>query len=149
MTREADGSFFATLGVMGGFMQPQGQFQVIRNMIDFNMDPQSAIDAARWYINAPYYTYQNAQAVKNSAVQLEDGYGGQWEKFYHEGFDTRITDDGETVLARLGSMGHSMGALVKENRTMFGRGQIIIRSEEGVLAGASDPRSDGCALPLI
>ena len=46
-------------------------------------------------------------------------------------------------------MGHSMGALVKENRAMFGRGQIILRSQDGVLAGASDPRSDGCALPMV
>ncbi|CAM9151155.1 unnamed protein product, partial [Ectocarpus fasciculatus] len=149
MTKESDGSFFATLGVMGGFMQPQGQFQVIRNMLDFGMDPQSSIDAARWYINAPYYTFQNALAVKNSAVQLEAGYGGQWEKFYHEGFDESIKDDGETVLGRLAGMGHSMGELVRDNRTMFGRGQIILRNQAGVLAGASDPRSDGCALPLI
>lgn len=149
MTKESDGSFFATLGVMGGFMQPQGQFQVIRNLIDFEMDPQSSIDAARWYINAPYYTLQNALAVKNSAVQIEAGYGGRWEKYYHEGFEDSVRDDGETVLQQLGKMGHSMGDIIHTNRTMFGRGQLIVRSNAGVLAGASDPRSDGCALPQM
>ena len=43
--------------------------------------------------------------------------------------------------AKLRSMGHEIS--VMPDRYSFGRGQIIWRSEEGVLCGASEPRSDG------
>lgn len=35
-------------GVMGGGMQPQGQAQIIINMVDYGLDPQAAGDAPRW-----------------------------------------------------------------------------------------------------
>ena len=42
-----DGSPFMSFGVMGGDMQPQGQVQIIINMIDFSMNLQEAGDAPR------------------------------------------------------------------------------------------------------
>lgn len=32
-------------------MQPQGQLQVLLNMIDYGMNPQAAIDAPRWRVD--------------------------------------------------------------------------------------------------
>ena len=43
-----DGHPWMAMGVMGGGMQPQGQAQIIINMVDYGLDPQEAGDAPRW-----------------------------------------------------------------------------------------------------
>ncbi|HEX6207650.1 MAG TPA: gamma-glutamyltransferase [Actinomycetota bacterium] len=58
----ATGRFLACLGVVGGFMQPQGQLQIIRNVLDRDMDPQAAIDAPRFRV---------AERAETSRVGLE------------------------------------------------------------------------------
>lgn len=111
----AEGELWASFGVMGGFMQPQGHVQVISAMIDDLSDPQAALDRLRWQVD------EDSGFV---AVGLE------------EGINTK------TVKA-LKNMGHQVKNIVGDGRAVFGSGQIIRRDSEGVLYGGSDPRKDG------
>lgn len=42
-----DGNLWATFGVMGAFMQPQGQAQLMVNLVDYGMSAQEAVDHPR------------------------------------------------------------------------------------------------------
>ena len=121
--REGEGreELYACFGVMGGFMQPQGHLQVAVALIDDGLDPQAALDRPRFCI-------EDGRA--GGAVSIEEG----------------IPDE---VLARLGEMGHSVTLRSGYARSIFGRGQVIVRDpQSGVLWGGSDPRADGLAMSL-
>ena len=119
MITRADGSLYGPYGVMGGFMQPQGHVQVAVGLIDDELDPQAALDRARFCITP---------ATAGGAVALEAGLPRE-------------------LVAGLYALGHPVIPGVDGfERSLFGRGQVIRRDGDGVLWGGSDPRADGCAL---
>jgi len=116
------GDLYAALGVMGGFMQPQGHTQVVIGLADDHLDPQAALDQPRFCIDP-----EKGGAV----VALE------------EGIPVR-------TMAELAAMGHAVTPVSGMGRALFGRGQIIRRDPlSGVLCGGSDPRADGCAMTIL
>ena len=120
VTRE-DGSLYASYGVMGGFMQPQGHVQALSALIDDGLDPQSALDLPRFCIDVE---------ESGGRVALEEGIPAN-------------------VVSELQKMGHPVYLVSGYDRSLFGRGQVILRyPETGVLCAGSDPRADGCAMTL-
>lgn len=121
-----DGELHASLGVMGGFMQPQGHLQMLVNMVDLGMAPQQALDVPRWRL-----------AVEGGGVGATEP-GGR--VYVEAGWDY-------AVLAELTRRGHCLAPVDGFGRAAFGGGQIILRDPDtGVLVGGSEPRKDGCAV---
>ena len=120
------GALHASFGVMGGYMQPQGHFQMLVNMVDLGMAPQQALDMPRWALSGPH-----------------DGLGASEEGgllLVEEGWDF-------DMLADLARRGHRLMPVTGFERGTFGGGQIILRDPQtGVLTAGSDPRKDGCAV---
>jgi gamma-glutamyltranspeptidase/glutathione hydrolase len=111
-----DGALWASFGVMGGFMQPQGHVQVLSAMLDDALNPQEALNRPRWLL---------AEGTADSPLYLEDGIPLR-------------------VMSALADMGHPVRPVSGYGRGLFGDGQIIRRdAESGVLFGGTDPRKDG------
>lgn len=121
ITRESDDSLFASFGVMGGFMQPQGHLLVFLALAQ-GFDPQAALDLPRFCI---------LDGDARSEVGLEEGIPPE-------------------VIADLRSRGHPVHEVVGWDRALFGRGQVILCDPRtGLLVGGSDGRADGCAMSLL
>lgn len=128
LTNSQNGSLHAVYGCMGGFVQPQAHVQLVLNMLAFKFNPQVALDAPRFCINAGT---EDQGRKSDRTVYLEEG----------------ISED---VAAGLRQMGHDVEILRGWKRAMFGRGQIIkVHKEDGqtVYSAGSDLRGDGAAIP--
>jgi gamma-glutamyltranspeptidase/glutathione hydrolase len=119
VTYADSGELYGPLGVMGGFMQPQGHLQVVIGLADDHLDPQATLDRPRFCIEPQ---------SEGGKIALEEGIP-------------------EATLQRLAELGHPVQRVSGMARSLFGRGQIIRRNPaSGVLCGGSDPRADGCAM---
>lgn len=110
------GELWLSFGVMGGFQQPQGHLQVLVNMVDFDLDPQAALNALRF------------------SVQLDDGVA------LEEGVPMGVVEE----LGRRGHRVFVVEGY--ERDLFGGGQIIQRDADTGVLSGGSDPRRDGCAI---
>ena len=74
----ADGGLLGPFGVMGAAMQAQAHFQVVRRVVDDGLDPQAALDAARF------------RATGGRAVTIEPGLAGQADDLRARGHDVNV-----------------------------------------------------------
>jgi len=104
-------------GIMGGWNQSQAHAQFVSNVVDFGMNIQGALEAARF------------------------------SKTTFDGCDLSIeTRVSPAVIRELESMGHVIKT-VGQYYVPLGAGQAVMSVSGGVHFGASDPRKDGSAVP--
>lgn len=111
-----DGELWLCFGVMGSFQQPQGQLQVLVNMVDFDLDPQEALNALRFSVRL------------GSGVALEEGLSPEvFAELQRRGHNVFLAEGHDPLV-------FGGGQIIERDR------------ESGVLRGGSEPRNDGCAL---
>lgn len=111
-----NGQAWASLGVTGGPVQPQGQVQLLTRMIDAGWDVQRAVDVPRWKVEHAH-----------GSVQLD----------FEPGFEPGLA----AGLRALGHRADSPGLTGLD----FGGAFAIARCGDA-WAGASDPRRDGAVV---
>lgn len=115
-----EGQPWIAFGLMGGPIQPQSHLNFVANVVDQGMNVQEAIDH-------PRFRFERANEVRVEAAERPVREGGTL---------------GEALTAR----GHVLPTPSPFAGDVMGGGQAIERLENGVWAGASDRRKDGCAL---
>ena len=107
-------------GIMGGWNQSQAHAQFVANLVDFKMNIQQALEAARF----------TKRTFGGCDVEMEN----------------RIP---KNVRDQLEAKGHQIKVLGTFSADVGG-GQVVLRDfEKGINYGASDPRKDGAAVPEL
>ena len=105
-------------GIMGGMNQPLAHAQFVSNVVDYQMNIQAAMEAARFTVS---------QKLGCTIV-----------------IESRV---GPASIEQLTAMGHVL-QVQKEYSSRMGRGQAVLHdSTAKINYGASEPRADGAAVP--
>jgi len=112
------GDITVGFGIMGGWNQSQAHAQFVANVVDFGMNVQMALEAARFTKG----TFDGCDLTMES----------------------RVPDAVRQELARRGHIITPLGGFAGG----MGNGEAVMRdAKRGVNFGASDPRTDGAAIP--
>ena len=117
-----DGKPYISFGVMGGSMQPQGQVQIIVNLLDFGMNLQEAGDAPR-VMHSGSSEPTGGRMSDGGILHLESGFSYESVR--------ELMEKGHQVGYDLGGYG--------------GYQAIMYDDENKVYFGASESRKDGQA----
>lgn len=104
-------------GCMGGEGQPQTQAAIFARYALHKMELQQAVSAPRWVLGRTW-------GEEKTSLSLE----------------SRVD---EKVVAELKKAGHPV-EMVGAFDSMMGHAGALVRHADGLIEGASDPRSDGC-----
>lgn len=117
-----DGAPRMLYGTQGADGQPQTLAAILTRLIDYGMDPLSALARPRFLLGR---TFSDGR----DTLKLE-------------------RDAGDDVFDALAARGHEMSALPAQSPLAGHPGAIVIDRAAGLLTGAHDPRSDGRAIGL-
>ncbi len=118
-----DGRAEVAFGAMGGDGQPQTMLQLVRGLVDDDLDPQAVVDRPRFVAST------EAAGRPLGPVSIES-----------DGVDA-------ATIAALESLGHSV-ELVEPKTPLMGWAQMIRRRPDGSYEGGADPRADSVAAGL-
>ncbi len=123
-----NGKLSMPFGTPGGDMQVQGMVQMFLNMVEFDMDPQQAVEEPRvgsWSHPDSFWPHKYEPGL----LELEG----------------RITQD---VAGELVNRGHKLRWLSEWGYRASGLCGIFLDEESGVLIGGADPRADSHAVGI-
>lgn len=117
-----DGAPRILYGTQGADGQPQTLAAILTRLIDYGMDPLSALARPRFLLGRTF-------SDSRDTLKLE-------------------CDAGAEVFGELSRRGHEIGMLPAKSPLAGQPGAILIDRAQGWISGAHDPRSDGRALGL-